>query len=470
MVIPFLAGIWAFFMKGVARRKIRRRIFVSVSFLHLAATIALFFFNDPLAIGGFIFLDPIGRYFLAVTSFIFALTAVYSLGYFPLKRPMAENEAGGHIYVGCMLFFLAAMSLACGTTHIGMLWVAIEATTLASAPLIYYRQSKASLEAAWKYLLICSVGIAVALLGVFFVAAASRGSVTDLLVSELTQHAQMFDKGLLRIGFILVLIGFGTKVGLAPLHSWLPDAHSEAPSPVSVLLSATLLNCALLGIIRFVTILNAAGLTAFTGTLLTIFGVASLFVAAVFITRQKDYKRLLAYSSIEHMGIVVLGLGVGATYGAFLHVAAHSLTKALLFMVAGNILVLYRTKLVSDVGGLLRTSPKSGILFAIGSMAIAGMPPALTFMSEFIILRDGFANGHVVPIVFYIVALTVIFISMTKITFKMIFGPRRELIWGDLPANMTNPPALLAGIVTAFGVYLPPQLSSVVHSVARMFV
>lgn len=468
IALPFLLAITALFLRGDGHRVSRRRILIGGALAHNLGVVSIIMFSDRFSWAPYFQVDSLGLIFLILISLIFTLTAFYSLGYFPRKRQHSETESGGHIYVSCMLFFLAAMTLAVSTTHIGILWIAIESTTLASAPLIYYSQNRRSLEAAWKYLLICSVGIAIALLGLFFVAASTKGTGADLSLASLTAHAKEMDPRLLRMGFIFVLIGFGTKMGLAPFHNWLPDAHSEAPSPISALLSGTLLNCALLGIIRFYQICSSGGLGTFAGDYLIVFGLISLFVATIFITRQKDYKRLLAYSSIEHMGIIALGIGIGANFASVLHVVGHSLTKALLFLTAGNILVLYKTKSANEVNGLLKTSPVTGVLFIIGTLAIVGSPPFLPFISEFLILREGINSGHFVAMILYLLFLGMIFVSMTRIVLKMVQGKRREAIGGALPSLVIVPPVVLACAIIIMGLYLPQYVSGIIDAAARL--
>ncbi|MBI2091645.1 MAG: NADH dehydrogenase FAD-containing subunit [Deltaproteobacteria bacterium] len=467
ILLPLFLGIVTFILKGHEHRIIRRKLLITGALLHNAGVVTLFFVPDFFSFSPYIQVDKIGFLFLILTSFIFTLIAFYSLGYFPLKRLETAAESGGHIFVSCMLFFLAAMTLAISTTHVGILWIAVESTTLASAPLIYYRQSKRSLEAAWKYLLICSVGIAIALLGIFFVAAASKGTGSELSLQSLTKNGMLLNKQLLRMGFILILIGFGTKMGLAPMHNWLPDAHSEAPSPISALLSGALLNCAFLGVLRFYQICESAGLEAFANKLFIFFGLFSLFMAAIFITAQKDYKRLLAYSSIEHMGIIALSIGIGANFAGMLHVVAHSLTKVLLFLAAGNILILYRTKYVSEVNGLLRTSPSTGILFAIGGLAIAGAPPFLPFISEFLVLKHGLLTGHYYAMFLYLLFLGVIFVSMSKTVFRMVYGKKRDLIWGELPKTMFVPLAAAAAAIVMLGIYLPEKVALLIETAGQ---
>lgn len=466
--ILVLFGIITFFLKGEKWQTERRSIFLTGALIHNLGSVLVFFMPDFLSFPPYIHIDNIGRLFLVLTSFVFTIVSIYSLGYFPAKRSVSSDESGRHIFVSCMFFFLASMTLVISTAHLGILWVAIETTTLSTAPLIYYRQNQRSLEAAWKYLLICSVGIAIALLGIFFVASSTKGTGADISISSLMENANRLDKRLLRIGFILVLTGFGTKMGLAPLHSWLPDAHSEAPSPISALLSGALLNCAFLGVLRFFQITSFSGLHDFAGRLMVMFGLVSLGVAAIFVTSQKDYKRLFAYSSIEHMGIIALGIGIGANFASMLHVVAHSLTKSLLFLVAGNLLILYKTKKASEISGLLRSSPATGILLTVSGLAILGLPPFLPFISEFLILQHGLKTGRPVTMFFYLFFLSIIFISMSRIILKMVHGKQREQIPHTLPAMLVAPPAVLAIAVLCFGIYLPDSVSVLINAAARM--
>ena len=465
---PLLLGVLALFFRKEDRRPIRRAILLSGALLHLAevATLAVTrksgYENFQVAV------DPLGLFFLSLTSLLFLLVAVYSRGYFQHERGLVRDPVS-HLFVPCMLFFLGAMSLTMVTTHLALLWVGIEGTTLATAPLIYYHHQRTALEAAWKYLLICSVGIALALLGLFVLAAAAQGVSSDLSVPALSAQARLLDPRWLRIGFILILVGFGTKMGLAPLHNWLPDAHSEAPSPVSALLSGALLNCAFLGILRVYQICVAAGLAAFAGKLLVILGIASLAVAAIFITGQKDYKRLLAYSSIEHMGILALSVGCGAGWVTLLHILNHSLAKTMLFLVSGQILLTYRTKYVSEVRGLLRTLPPAGFLLLVGGLAILGSPPFSLFLSEFLILRAGWAEGHITAMCCYLIFLGVIFVSMSRIILRMAQGDKRPLPGQSklLRPTMLWPCYCLAAGVLVLGIYLP---SGLVHYLKTAFV
>jgi hydrogenase-4 component F len=312
-------------------------------------------------------------------------------------------------------------------------------------------------------------------MGTMFISVAASGlpGGSSLVVGDLLARAATLDPEWLKPAFILILVGYGTKMGLAPLHTWLPDAHSEAPSLVSALLSGALLNTAFLGILRVAGICNAAGLGAFTSDLLIVFAVMSMGVAAVFVLRQPDYKRMLAYSSVEHMGILAFGVGIGgaATYGAMLHAVTHSMTKGLLFLVAGNILAAYRTKAAQAVTGLIQTLPASGVLWTIGFLAIIGSPPFGTFNSELLVLKGGLDQGRWALSAVYLALLATIFVGMASAALHMAQGR------SALPAGSSRresllaiaPPAALAMAVLLLGLYVPGQLNAILRESAAMF-
>jgi hydrogenase-4 component F len=323
-------------------------------------------------------------------------------------------------------------------------------------------------------LLIGSVGIALALLGSFFLAysavGSSGGAEPSLLLPDLLKGASGLSRPWLQAAFVLLLVGYGTKMGLAPMHSWLPDAHSEAPSVVSALLSGALLNTAFLGILRLLEVLVAAGMGAYARELLLLLGFVSMFVAAAFIIAQSDYKRMLAYSSVEHMGILAIGVGLGggAVFGAMLHAVNHSVAKALLFLVAGNILALYRTKDVREVSGLVRMLPVSGALWLAGFLAITGTPPFGAFLSEFTILRAAVDDGRWIVSAGYLGLLAVVFVGMAVAFLRMSQGPAV----GPRPAareslSEIGPPVALAAVALLLGVYVPPGLAGLAHEAAR---
>ncbi|HWO56394.1 MAG TPA: proton-conducting transporter membrane subunit [bacterium] len=481
VIVPVLASLAAM---AVRHTRARRALLILVATAHAALTAGAWVVRPEPALGGWMQLDALGLIFLSIISALFLAAAVYAAAYLAREQVgtrqdfeesflfVNEPEA---VFVGCLLLFLGTMSLVTVSHNFGMLWVAIEATTLSSAPLIYFHRHHRSLEATWKYLLICSVGIALALLGTFFLASAASASPErgiPLVLGELLAHSGALDLPWLKVAFLFMLVGYGTKMGLAPLHSWLPDAHSEAPSVVSALLSGALLNCAFLGILRIGQVLNAAGAAEFGQGLLLVFGVISVVFATVFIVSQLDFKRMLAYSSIEHMGIMAIGVGVGGlgTFGSLLHAVNHSLTKAMLFLVAGNILARYRTKSTKLVNGVLAELPGSGVLWMAGLLAITGTPPFGLFQSELTILRAAFGSGRYVVAVLLLLALVAIFVAMAAIMTRMLYGQARE---GSAPspgeaAAAVVPPAVLCMAVLILGLYLPPALNGLLREAANL--
>ena len=481
VLMPALAGVAAFFMKPDPPRRI---MLVSVAIAQASLSLITWAVPPAAALGGWLYEDAVGRLFLTVTSLLFLAASIYAVPYLREERggTHADFEEGFLFsnareasFTGCLLLFLAAMTLVALSQHLGLLWVAVEATTLASAPLIYFHRHHRSLEATWKYLLICSVGIALALLGIFFLAVSATNPdapVVSLVLPDLLTASPHLNGPWLKAAFVLLLVGYGTKMGLAPLHTWLPDAHSEAPSVASALLSGALLNCAFLGILRTHQICVASGLADFSGRLLVGFGLLSMGVAAVFVTGQTDYKRMLAYSSVEHMGVLALGIGLGGAgiFGAMLHVVNHSLTKAMLFMVAGNLLAVYRTKNTTQVSGALRLVPASGVLWVLGFLAITGSPPFGPFLSEFAILKSALDQGRSLVAITYLLLLGVILAGMA--------GPALSMAQGTPPANVSVParrglalravPAVLGAAVLMMGVYVPPVLSRTLHEAARL--
>lgn len=485
--IPAVAGVAAF---GLRSDSLRRQLLVATAVAHSAMTVASWnvasWNAGPAAADeGWLWLDVTGLLFLSITSLLFLAVSFYTAGYLSREKhddahfDVAEgfyftNEPE-QVFVGCLLFFLASMTLVAECQHFGMLWVAVEATTLASAPLIYFHRQHRSLEATWKYLLICSVGIALALLGNFVLAVAASAPKGEhqvpLILVDLVRRGPELDPLWLKAAFIFLLVGYGTKMGLAPMHTWLPDAHSESPSAVSALLSGALLNCAFLGIVRAHQVCVSAGLAPFSQELLLGFGLLSMAVAGVFIVGQTDYKRMLAYSSVEHMGILALGFGLGGngTFGALLHAVNHSVTKAALFMTAGNILWAFKTKSTSDVRGLHRTLPYTAVLWVVGFLAITGSPPFGVFLSEFTILKAALDQGRNVVAAVYLGLLVLIFVGMATIVLNMAQGasPSEPALDRHETLSMILPPAVLATIVLLLGLYLPPAMTTTLHEAAK---
>ncbi len=481
VLIPACAGIAAF---AVTSDRYRRLLLVSAAIAHTALSLAGWIVPPAAALGGWLAEDALGKLFGTLTSLLFLAASFYAVGYLGEEpgQTHADFEEGFLFsnvrearFTGCLLLFMAAMTLVIVSQQLALLWVAVEATTLASAPLIYFHRHHRSLEATWKYLLICSVGIALALLGILFLAVAATtpdGATIPLTVRDLCARANRLDTTWLKAAFVMLLVGYGTKMGLAPFHTWLPDAHSEAPSVASALLSGALLNCAFLGILRTEQICVAGGLAAFSSRLLLVFGLLSMAVAAVFITGQTDYKRMLAYSSVEHMGILAVGIGLGGTaiFGSMLHVINHSLTKAMLFMVAGNLLAVYRTKNIGDVGGALSVLPASGALWVLGLFAITGSPPFGPFLSEFTILKAALDQGHAFVAVVYLGLLAIILAAMAGPALAMAQGRPSESVSAPVARKfvLTAVPAALGAAVVVLGIYLPPVLTDALRAAAQL--
>ena len=476
-VLPALAALVAL---GLRSKGQRQALLVGTSLAHATLVGALAFRAPPLRPGAWIGLDELGLLFLIIVSVLFTAVSIYAVGYLRREpeRPRSDFEEGllfsnepEPVFVACLLFFLATMSLVTVSRHLGLLWVGVEATTLASAPLIYFHRHHRSLEATWKYLIVCSVGIGFALLGNLVAAGAHPGgSAASVVLDELLRVAPQLDPDWLEAGFLLLLVGYGTKMGLAPMHTWLPDAHSESPSLVSALLSGALLNCAFLGILRAHQVLAAAGAAPLAARPLQALGLLSMAVGALFIVRQPDYKRMLAYSSVEHMGILALGVGVGggAAFGAMLHGLSHSLAKAALFLVAGNLLARYATKRVHEVRGALGAAPVSAVLWVAGLLALGGMPPFALFLSEFTILRATLQASPWIAAPF-LGALAVGFIGMLGAGVPMVLGrtPGTLRSSGE-PRSAVLPPLLLAASLLVLGLYLPAPLQRLLEGAARL--
>ena len=459
IMVPVVGALGAYLDRAPARRP---AWLVFCALTHLVLVAAAWRFAPAPTAPGWLAFDPLGGLVLTLVSVVFVAVAAYAVGY--LRR---EDPRGGRAFVSCMLAFLAASSLVALTRHFGLLWVGMEATTLATAPLIYDPSDRRSLEAVWKYLLVCSVGIALALLGTFFLATAQVAGPAPhggaLMLPDLLAGARGLHPVWLRAAFVFLLIGFGTKMGLAPMHTWLPDAHGEAPSPISALLSGALLNVAFLAVLRGFEVVQAAGQADFARPLLIGFGLLSLLVAAAFLLGQENYKRMLAYSSVEHMGILATGVGVSgvAAYGALLHMVGASLAKAMLFLAAGNILIGYGTKRTRDVTGLLRALPLTGVLFVAGLLAISGAPPFALFPSEIALLAGAVNGGRIWIAVVMILLQATVFMAMGSGMLGMALGAPGP---GRVPSGVREdrwlvvPPLALLLLVLLLGLHIPAGL------------
>jgi len=427
---------------------------------------------------GLLYMDSLSAFMLMLVAIVSLATSLYSIGY--MGRELEEGRFAANrlsFYYALLHGFIMTMVLVCVSDNLGIMWIAIEATTLASAFLVSFYNTESSLEAAWKYIIICSVGITLALLGTILLYASSIQQLGEgagsLEWTSLLAMADQLDPTLLRISFILVLVGYGTKVGLAPMHTWLSDAHSPAPTPPSALLSGVLLNCAMYAIIRYHMITSATLGPGFSGGLLVLFGVISLAIAAAFIILARDFKRLLAYSSIEHMGVIALGFGIGGTFGimgALLQMLNHALTKSALFFGAGQVYIRMKTRAMDEIKGLSKVMPLTSAVWFAAFLAIVGCPPFGIFISELVILTAGLQAGDLLVVVLYLLFLAVIFAAMLHHASRMVFGEpskgleRKE---GDLGAILVIM-ALLAGTLV-LGIYLPQGLNGMLEGIAHLF-
>lgn len=464
IVIPLVAAALSYLVPWYQARS---WLLPAASALHLVLSILLALGYLP-AGGTWVGLDALSSLVLVVTSLLFFGCALYAVGYLDLRR-----DRGNKVMVPCLLVFLAAMTLAVAARHLGLLWIAVEATTIASAPLIYFNRNRLSIEATWKYLLICSVGIALAMLGLLFVAYAALGNgvPVSLQFDTLLSQATTLSKPWLHTGFVFMLVGFGTKMGLAPLHTWKPDAYGEAPGLVGALLAGGLTSVAFLAILRGVQLMTAAGDGALARQELLGMGILSLLVAAVFMVGQPDIKRLLAYSSVEHMGLLAIGVGIGglATFGAMLHLVNNALTKGGLFLAAGNIQRAYASKHLSEVRGAISALPVSGTLFLGGFFAISGSPPFGPFMSEFTILRGIFGSERLAVGMLVLLSLAIVFIGMGTTVLAATQGETTEgpPEFRDRLLLYLSPLCFMI-LILGLGVYIPEPLQHALRQAAAL--
>ena len=370
--------------------------------------------------------------------------------------------------------FVFTMLAAVTIQNVALMWVAIEATTITSAMVIPLTRTKASVEASWKYLLICSVGIALAFAGTvlaYFDFVTTAGQIPGSLNwTVLRNAAPSLHPELLQLAFAFILIGYGTKAGLAPMHTWLPDAHSEAPSPISAMMSGVLLAVAMYAIARWKAVVDVSVSPWFTNSLLTGFGLLSVTIGAFSLVIQRHYKRMLAYSSVEHMGLVSIGLALGplGAFAALLHIANHAVAKSLSFLLAGRILHRYETTEISRVTGLLQVMPWTGSLFAVGVLALVGLPPFGLFVSEFLLLRAAVVSGRFWVAGVVLGLLLIVFASLMNHLNRMLYGqPPPGVQLGERRGWWVAALALSVGVLVVLGVTLPRPISALITQSVR---
>jgi hydrogenase-4 component F len=465
VILPLVMAVVVFFTPS---RRWRPRLLAATAAAHCAASLAIVGLRLPDRPGGWLRLDAPGRLVLVLISVLFLACAVYSVGYLGYRVERANRR-----FCSCMLAALGTLSLVAYAQHLGLLWVGIEATTLATAPLIYFNRTARSIEATWKYLVISSIGIALALLGSFFVgyAALLGGGEASLLFGDLLARAESLSRPWLRAGFTLLLVGYGTKMGLAPMHTWKPDAYGEAPAVAGAIMAGGLTSGAFLALLRLTQITAAAGEGRFAGHLLVAIGLASMAVAGALMLGQSDLKRMLAYSSVEHMGILALacGLGAGALFAALLHLVVNALGKGAMFLCAGNIHRAFRAKTTGEVRGALRRLPLSGTLFLLGLFALTGSPPFGPFVSEVLILKSIVAADAPVVAVLFLALLMLVFggmgaTSLSALEGRPPLGARRTAYRDGVT---TFAPALgLLALVLLFGLCMPEPVRALIQDAA----
>lgn len=410
------------------------------------------------------FVDSFNVFLVALTAFVAFTTALFSRPY--MMNELAHGKLNARklrLYHAMYQLFIFTMLLALLANNMGILWVAMEAATLSTVLLVSLYRTPASIEAAWKYFILCGVGIAQALFGTILLYFAAEkllgGGGTALLWTHLNGVKGDLEPTVVSLAFVFLLVGYGTKVGLVPLHNWLPDAHAEGPTPMSAVLSGLLLNVALYAVVRCKVLVDGALASNYAGQLMMGFGLLSVVVAAFFLARQRDVKRMFAYSSIEHMGLMTFAFGMGgavATIAALLHMTVHSLTKSAIFFAVGHAVQKTGTQTMDEIRGLVTTNPTIGWGLMLGGLAILGIPPFGVFASEFMILTTAMREQP---------WATPILLLALGVAFSAIFLRVQNMVFGETTAQrLPHPPALLPvfvhlAIVLMLGLYIPPYLA-----------
>ncbi len=432
------------------------------------------FAGRTFGVGQQLLLDPLSAFHLTLVVGVFAMSSIYACYSFAPQLANGQLTRRKARRFGAAWFaFLGSMTTMLLANHVGLMWMAMEATTLSSAVLICLEFDRPSLQAAWAYLLICSVGIALALLGTFLLCGEAHTTSSGgdpFLWTHLTELAPRMRAAPVHLAFLFLLVGYGTKAGLAPMHTWLPAAHSQAPSPVSAVLSGVLLNCAIYCISRFVPIVG--GTSADGGWalgLLVPFGLVSIGVAAAFIVGEHDIKRLLAFHSVEHMGIIALGIGVGGSAAALYHTLNHSVCKMLTFFCAGTLAQRFGTRDMRQMRGILQTAPVAGTGIVLGILALVGLPPFSIFMSELWIVKVGIAGGRYWAMAGFLVGAGIVFVAAIRHAVEMVWkrpGEGREPM---TPARLAWPLVVLPLVaLVALGVWMPPAVLHTLESAATV--
>ena len=452
--------------------KLTARLNVAAALATFVAALLLFVVPRPDP-GRYLLIDDLNIVFVVLTTFVAFTTSVFSASYIAYELETGRlTPAYLRFYHAMYQLLMFGMNLALIANNIGVMWVAIELSTLTTVLMVGIYRSHEALEAAWKYFILGSVGIALALFGTILVYLTARpviGEGPDAMVwTELVANASQFDPALLNLAFVFLLLGYGTKVGLAPLHAWLPDAHAEGPTPISAVLSGLLLNVALYAVLRFKLVLAAANGALAPGPLLVVMGLGSLVFAAFMLYRRRDIKRFFAYSSIEHMGIIAFAFGMGgplANFAGLYHMVMHSLTKSGIFFAVGHVEQVKGTQKIADIQGLTASHPVLGWSLVLGVIAIAGLPPLGIFMSEFLVVSSTFARSPWLAIVF-VAGLLIAFAALMLRLQGLAFG---EPTGSTQPVKASYVPMFVHfGLVLTAGFYMPPSVVAWFEHIARL--
>ncbi len=468
LLIPAAAAALLALLPGY---RMTARLNVVATLLTLLTAVSLFVV-EPTS-GSYLLVDDLNKVFIVLTTFVGFTTSVFSASYIGHEMESGRlTPTFARFYHAMYQTLMFAMNLALVANNIGLMWVAIELATLTTVLMVGIYRTHEALEAAWKYFILGSVGIALALFGTILVYMAARPvigeGVAAMVWTVLITKAARFDPALLNVAFVFLLLGYGTKVGLAPLHAWLPDAHAEGPTPISAVLSGLLLNVALYALLRFKMLLALNPGAIAPGPLMVTMGLISCVFAAFMLYRRRDIKRMFAYSSIEHMGIIVFAFGMGgalANFAGLLHMTMHSLTKSAIFFAVGHIAQVKGTQKIADIGGLTVSNPVLGWGLVLGVVAIAGLPPLGIFTSEFLVISSTFAREPWLAVILVfgiLVALGGLFLRLGTIAFGAPRGPTAKADASYVPMF-----AHLAIVFTA-GIYMPPALVAGFQNVAKL--
>lgn len=470
IAIPLIASLLSFLIRKSIRGTGYIALFASTLELVAVITVIVLVINNKIyQTDEYFSVNALGASLMMILGIVSTMASWYSVGYIKKEidkkiiKPRKANQ-----YFILLHLFIFAMFFAVITTNPILMWIAIEATTLSTAFLVSFYNKPSAIEAAWKYLIINSIGVLLGFLGtLLFLYPTVHGGFRGFMSWQmLIFNAPAFEPFIAKIAFIFVLIGYGTKVGLVPMHPWLPDAHSKAPAPISSLLSGVLLNVAFFAVLRFKIITDIAIGSSFSQNLLIFFGILSIVVAAFIIFVQKNYKRLLAYSSVEHMGVIALGFGFGGigAFAALLHMIYHSLAKSSLFLLSGNVFIMYSSTKIAEIRGMTKVLPVTAILFFIGFLTIMGVPPFGIFITEFTILSAGIGTCPFVTII-AIFSLALVFAAIIKHVVLMMFGePKREHHYGEANIWTVLPPIILITILIILSFFIPASLQSLLQS------